>query len=78
VDVDPLTLLAGGKKKEDNFSSANLILSLLLAMNVEEANKNETKPARLQRNLKNAYRHLKGGAKRREGIRLGVLCAIFY
>lgn len=68
VDLDPSVLLAAGKKKENNFASADMILSLNTAMNVEEKYKNETQIERFQRNLKTIISVLKEGQKEGKGF----------
>jgi tetratricopeptide (TPR) repeat protein len=68
VNIDPLTLLTAKQKKEDDFSSANMILSLASATNVEEKYKDETAPERFQRNLKTIISILKETAKDGKGF----------
>ncbi|HUC81698.1 MAG TPA: tetratricopeptide repeat protein [Flavisolibacter sp.] len=68
VDMDISQLLGNTKKKEDNFGSTEMIISLSSAVNVEEKNRNETIVERLHRNLKLVISTLKEGRKDGKGF----------
>ena len=68
VNLDINQLLGNKKRKEDNFASTEMILTLAPALNVEEKHKNETMPERLHRNLQSVVATFKERVKNENGF----------